>query len=41
MEDVMENMLALSSESLLRSIEQARKDYREGRVKPFEEAFNV
>jgi hypothetical protein len=41
MEDVMEDMIALSSESFLRSIEQARKDYREGRVKPFEEAFNV
>ena len=40
-EDVMEDMIAHSSESFLRSIEEARKDYREGRVKPFDEAFNV
>ena len=41
MEEVMEDMVALSSESFLRSIEQARRDYKEGKVKPFEEAFNV
>jgi hypothetical protein len=41
MEDVIEDMLALSSEGFLRSIEQSRKNYKEGRIKSFEEAFNV
>ena len=41
MEDFMENMLALSSENYLRSIEEARRDYKEGRIKPIEEVFDV
>jgi len=41
MEDVIEDMLALSSESFLFSIDQSRKDYKEGRIKTFEEVFNV
>jgi hypothetical protein len=41
MEDVIEDMIALSSESFLRSIDQSRRDYKKGRVKPFEEVFNV
>ncbi len=32
MEDLMEDMLALSSEEYLCSIEKARKDYKEGRA---------
>ncbi len=31
-EDKLEDLLALSSESFLRSIVEARKDYREGRI---------
>lgn len=41
MEDLIEDMLALSSEEYLRSIEEARRDYKEGRVKYFEEIFDV
>ena len=36
-EDLIEDMLALSSDEYLKSIEKARKDYKEGRMKPFEE----
>jgi lipoate-protein ligase A len=32
LEDSLEELQALSSESFLHSIEEARKDYREGRV---------
>jgi len=41
MEDSIEDMVALSSERYLRSIEEARRDYKEGRVKSFEDVFNV
>ena len=41
MEDSIEDMIALSSEEYLRSIEEARRDYKEGRVKQFEEIFDV
>ena len=41
MEDIAEDILALSNEKYLRSISEARKDYKEGRVKRFEEIFNV
>lgn len=37
MEDLVEDMLALSSAKYLESIKEARRDYKEGRVKPFEE----
>ncbi|GBD03927.1 hypothetical protein HRbin19_01228 [bacterium HR19] len=36
-EDIIEDILALSSEEYLRSIEEARKDYKEGRIKRIEE----
>ncbi|MCD4808500.1 MAG: hypothetical protein K8R17_01220 [Methanosarcinales archaeon] len=41
MEDLIEDMLALSSDEYLHSINEARNDYNEGRVKNFEEIFNV
>lgn len=41
MEDLMEDILALSSEEYLRSIEEARGDYREGKVKHLGEIFDV
>jgi len=41
MEDIVEDMLALSNEEYLRSIEEARNDYREGRVKSFEDIFGA
>jgi len=41
MEDLVEDMLALSSGKYLKSIEEARRDYREGRVKPFEKILDV
>ena len=41
MEDFIEDMLALSSGNYLRSIEEARRDYKEGRIKPLEEVFDV
>jgi hypothetical protein len=39
MGELIEDMLALSSEEYLYSIEKARRDYQEGRVKKFEEVF--
>ncbi len=41
MEDLIEDMLALSSDEYLRSIEEARSDYKEGKVKSLEEIFDV
>jgi len=41
MEDLIEDMLALSSGDYLYSINEARNDYNEGKVKNFEEIFNV
>ena len=41
MEDLVEDILALSSPQYLRSIEEARKDYKEGKVKSLEELFDV
>jgi hypothetical protein len=41
MEDLIEDILALSSPGYLRSIEQARNDYKEGKVKSLEELFDV
>ncbi|MBC2698596.1 MAG: hypothetical protein HF975_07080 [ANME-2 cluster archaeon] len=41
MEDLIEDMLALSSDEYLYSINEARNDYNEGRLKKFEEIFNV
>ena len=41
LEDLVEDLLALSSEEYIRSVEEARRDYKEGRVKRFEEVFDV
>jgi len=41
MEDLIEDVLALSSDEYLRSIEEARSDYKEGKVKHFEEIFDA
>jgi len=41
MQDIVEDMLALSSEEYLRSIEEARNDYKEGRIKSFEDIFGA
>ena len=41
MEDVLEDMEALSSKEYLHSIKEAREDYKEGRVKQLEEVFDV
>jgi len=40
-EDLIEDIVALSSEEYLRSIEEARTDYKEGRIKYFEEISDV
>jgi hypothetical protein len=40
-EEIMEDLAALSSRGYLRSIEEARKDYKKGKVKEFEELFDV
>ncbi|MBW6469828.1 MAG: hypothetical protein K0A90_01230 [Methanosarcinaceae archaeon] len=41
MDDVIEDVLALTSNNHLKSIEEARSDYKEGKVKSLEEIFNV
>ena len=41
MEDLIEDILALSSDNYLKSIEEARSDYKEGKVKYLEEIFDV
>ena len=41
LEDLVEDLLALSSKEYIRSVEEARRDYKEGRVKRFEEVFDV
>jgi len=41
MEDFIEDILALSSDDYLHSINEARSDYKEGRVKNFDEIFDV
>ncbi len=41
MEDLIEDILALSSDEYLHSINEARTDYKEGKVKSFEEIFDV
>lgn len=41
MEDLIEDLLALSSDEYLRSIEEARSDYKEGKVKHLEDVFDV
>jgi len=41
MEDLIEDLLALSSKEYLKSIEEARDDYKKGKVKSLEEVLNV
>ena len=41
LKDLIEDVSALSSPEYLGSIEEARNDYREGRVKHLEELFDV
>ncbi len=41
LEDLIEDIVALSSDEYLRSIEEARKDYREGKIKYLEEISDV
>lgn len=41
MEDLIEDILALSSPQYLRSIKEARRDYKEGKVKSLEEFLDV
>ncbi len=40
LDDKMEDLQALSSESFLHSIEEAREDYREGRVSTLADLFD-
>jgi len=41
MEDIIEDMFALSSDKYLRSIKEARSDYNQGKVKNIEELLDV
>ena len=41
LEDLIEDIQALSSDEYQRSIEEARTDYKEGKVKYLEDVFNV
>ncbi len=41
MEDIIEDIFALSSDKYLRSIKEARSDYNQGKVKNLEEIFDV
>jgi hypothetical protein len=40
-EDISEDILALSSPDYLKSIEDARKDFQEGKTRKFEDVFDV
>ncbi len=41
MDELSEDIAALSSDAYIESIEMARQDYREGKVKNFEEIFDT
>ena len=41
LEDLVKDIVALSSEEYLRSIEEARTDYKKGRIKYLEEISDV
>ncbi len=41
MQELVEDLLALNNPDYLASIEEARDDYRAGRIKRFEEVFSV
>ena len=40
-EEISEDILALSSPGYVNSIEEARQDYQDGKVKGFEDLFDV
>ena len=40
MQDLIEDIIAISSDEYLRSIKEARNDYKEGRVKTLEELIS-
>ncbi|RLF47516.1 MAG: hypothetical protein DRN29_02320 [Thermoplasmata archaeon] len=40
-EDLIEDLIALSNKEFLKSIEEARSDYKQGKIKHFEELFDV
>lgn len=40
-EDISEDILALSSEEYIKSIEEAREDFKKKKTKTFEEVFSV
>ena len=40
-EDISEDIIALSSKEYIKSIKEAREDFKKGKTKPFEEVFNV
>lgn len=41
LEDLVEDILALSSDEYLKSIKEARRDYKDNEVKDFGEVFDV
>ena len=41
MKDSIEDIMALSSDNYIKSIKEAREDYKKGMTKSFEEVFNV
>jgi hypothetical protein len=41
MEDLVEDLLALSNKKYLNSIEEAREDYKNGKIKRFEDVFDI
>ena len=41
LEEISEDILALSSPGYLESIEEARQDFKDGKTKTFEEVFDV
>ena len=41
MQDSIEDFIALSSDNYLKSIKEAREEYKKGKVKTHEEVFNV
>jgi len=41
LEDIVEDLIALSSDSYIQSIKEARENYREGKVVNFKDLFDV
>lgn len=40
-EEISEDILALSSPAYLKSIKESRQDFKKGKIKTFEQVFNV